>query len=280
MILRSIALAALFLVPSTAPQPGTVYRISILRESAGQSSDGSASSSHDVDEMVERVIAMRDGGVELEYDIAKPTKEDRDIAWQYPARLFRPASGPLQLLNGAELQRRADAWRKRARLPLEACGKWYFTWAAFRVECDPQAILPTLAALDIQPPDLRDGAPYRDPRASAPAPLVRTVSDANGAAFVVDLALDPETVRKERVDADLVTAEILRKPLTRDDAARDHAKEAISGTIRIAFETDSTGQVWRRTTVVKTTINGAGGKIETLTATETVERRLLSRVKS
>lgn len=267
-MLRSIVLAALLLAPTSTPPPGAVYRINIVRESSEKSDAGMTGETYDRDEIVERVIAVRDDGIELEYDIAKPTAQDRDVAWQYPIRVFKPVGGPLRLTNATEMQARADAWRKRAKLPPEACGHWYFTWNAFRVECDPQAVLPSITALDIQLPDLRDGAPYRSPQARAPAPLARA---ANGS-FTVTLVLDPEVVRRGEVESDLILAEILKKPLTRDAAIRARATEDISGTIMVTFDVDKTGQVTRRTTVTNTAIKGADGKITTRTATETIER--------
>ena len=222
------------------------------------------------------MTGVRDDGVELEYDIPGATSREREIAWQYPARVFKPTSGPLQLLNAAQLQARADRYLKRAKLPRSACGHWYFTWTAFRIECDPQAVIGAIGRLDLGPADLTDGAPYRDAAASAAAPLKRMANGPNGATFAVDLPIDPEQVRRARAEADVVVAEISGKKLTLDDALRARSGERISGTMTISIDTDATGQIRRRTKIVRLEIQAPDG-LERSTATETIERQLVTR---
>lgn len=244
-----------------APQAGARYEITTDRESAEQSNSGPTGSSSDRDTIDARVTAVRDGGVELEYDFPKGTAPDeRASTWQLPARVFRPAQGPIQLLNRAELEKRVDPWLKAGGMTRAACGHLIFTWNAFRIECDPA------------PPELRDGALYHDPAALAPAPIKKS---ADGKTFVVELAIDPERVRKERAETDLSVAEISRKTLTPEDARRAHSDEAISGTIRITFEVDSAGEVRRRTKVTTVKVATPHGRSDTRTVTETMVRRLL-----
>jgi hypothetical protein len=69
----------------------------------------------------------------------------------------------------------------------------------------------------------------------------------------------------------------MNKPVTLDAALRERAGETISGTISVTFETDSAGNVRRRTKVTKLDIKGPDGQSETETVTETLERRLISR---
>jgi len=219
------------------------------------------------------VIAIRDGGVELQYDYPKSaTSDDRASTWQLPARVFRPAHGPIQLLNRAELEMRVDPWLKKAGMTRAACGHWIFTWNAFRIDCDPDSAVQIIEGFDPAPPELRDGALYRDPDALDPAPLKKS---ADGKAFVVGLAIDPERVRKERAETDLTVAEISRKKLTLEDALHAHADEAISGTIAIRFEVDSAGEVRRQITVTTIKITTPNGRSDTRTVTQTLERRLL-----
>src|ERR1044072_2485748 len=89
------ASGALAREPPPGPRVGDVYEIRSERVSTRQSADGSGSS-HDRDSIVERVIAVRDGGVELEFDLAPDaTAQDRAASWQFPVRVFRPSQGPL-----------------------------------------------------------------------------------------------------------------------------------------------------------------------------------------
>jgi len=126
----------------------------------------------------------------------------------------------------------------------------------------------------LRPDDLRNGAMYQDSGARAPTPFSQKAVGSDGSTFVVEMAVDPDAVRRERAESDVVVAEITRKSLTLDAALRARSAEQISGTIIISFDTDSAGQVRRRTKITRLEIKGADGKSETQTVTETVERRL------
>jgi hypothetical protein len=256
-----------------APRVGDTYEIATDRESAEQSNYGSTGSSSDRDTISARVVAVRDGGVELKYDFPKDTAPDeRASTWQLPARVFRPTQGPIQLLNRAELEKRIDPWLKRGGMTRAACGHVIFTWNAFRIDCDPDSAIGIIEYYDPALPELRAGAPYRDPASAAPAPLKQS---ADGKIFVVQLAVDPECVRKERAETDISVAEISRKSLTPEDARRAHADEAISGTIVITFEVDPSGEVHRRTKVTTIKIATPNGRSDTRTITETMVRHRL-----
>ncbi|MEA3045966.1 MAG: hypothetical protein QOJ53_298, partial [Sphingomonadales bacterium] len=273
------ALAAHAQEPQGGWRAGDLYEIRIERVSSQRSGGASSGSSHDLDTLIERVIAVRDGGVELEFDLPEDTTaEDRARTWQFPVRVLRPSQGPLQLLNGAELEARVERWLAAAGWPREACGQWIFTWNAFRIECDPQSVIPGLARLDLGSLELREGAPYQEAGARGPGVLRREARGSDGAAFVVELEVDPEAVRRERAQNDVVVAEISRREsLSLDAALQAHAAERISGTIRINFETDAAGRVRRRTKVTELAIEGPEGGRETQTFTDRVERRLVSR---
>ena len=95
--------------------------------------------------------------------------------------------------------------------------------------------------------------------------------------FSVEMPVDPDPFRRARAESDVVVGEIMKKPVTLDAALHRRATEIISGTISIAFETDSVGHVRRRTKLTKLDIKGPDGASETETVTETLERRLISR---
>lgn len=283
--MRMIAAAAATLLPILAaraeppaagPRVGDVYAIMRSYQTSEQDSDGSGGTSSGRDATIERVIALRDDGLELEYDLpSEVTAEDRARQWQFPARIFRPLRGPPQLLNRPELEARLEAWLQAARLPRAACGSWYFTWNAFRVECDPQTVVETVEGFDVGPADLRDGAPFESPGARGSAPLRRTAAGPDGATFVVSLPIDPDAVRRDLVESDLAVAEISRETLTREAAVRARASDEISGTVTITFETDAAGRAWRRVTVTEMEIRGPSRQSETRRAEVTLERRLV-----
>ncbi len=261
-----------------APQVGDTYEITLTKESAEQGGLGSSGSSHDKDTIIERVIGLRADGLELEYDLPKSTTADeRARNWQFPARVFKPFGGPAQLLNGPELEARVDGWLKAAGLPRTACGHWYFTWNAFRIECDPQSVIKTVESFDLRPADLREGGPYQEAEARGPGTLARKAAGPDGAIFSVEMPVDPNAVRRTRAESDVVIGEIMKKPVTLGAALRQRARETVSGTISVAFETDSVGNVRRRTKVTKLDIKGPDGQSETEIVTETLERELISR---
>lgn len=280
-----ITIAALLLpsLAARAEQPqfslkiGDTFEITRDLETSSQSDNGSSGSSSDHDAISVRVIAQRDGGVELLYDLQKgATVRDRASNWQFPALILNPANGPLQLLNTQELEVRVAKWLKKAKFPRSACGRWIFTWNAFRIECDPQSVLQTIAMFDLQPRDLRVGALYQDAEAAESAPLVRTTVGPDRSTFAAEMAVNPSVIRKGRAEADVAVAEISRKLLTFDDALRARMAENISGTISVTFDADQAGLVSRRTKVMKLAIKGPDGKSESRIATETLERRRVS----
>ena len=147
---KLLAVTLALLVPAFAaraePQAsraGDVYEITTDREASGETAGGeSTGSSHDRDAIIERVVAVRGDGLELEFDLPKEaTADDRARTWQFPVRVLKPAQGPMQLLNRPELEARIDTWLKAASLTRAACGQWYFTWSAFQIQCDPQSVI-------------------------------------------------------------------------------------------------------------------------------------------
>lgn len=259
-----------------APQVGDTYEITMIRETSRQNGSGSSGTSFDKDTLVERVTAVRAEGLELEYELPKAaTKDERGASWQFPARVFRPSEGAAQLLNGPELESRIDVWLKKAGWSRTACGQWIFTWNAFHIECDPKAVLKAIEPFDFRSVELEDGGPYQIAGARSQGTLARKSVGPNGATFVVELEVDPDAVRRARAESDVAVGEMMKKSVTLDTALNSRAKEAVSGTISTTFDTDQSGNAWRRTTVTKLEIRQPDGLSETQTVTETVERRLL-----
>ncbi len=260
-----------------APQVGDAYEITMRRQSAEESTDGSGGDSTTTGAVVERVIGVRDDGLELEYELTSDRPaEDRAAEWQLPARIFRPFRGRPQLLNGPQLDARLDAWLRNSRIPRYACRRWDITWDGFQSECSAQSVLQAIELLDIPPGDLQDGAAYRDVMAREPAPLRRTSAGPGGATFTVELPVDPETIRRTRVEFDMDVADIAEPPLTREASVRTRSVETISGSITVTLETDPAGHLRRRVRVQRLEIREPSGRVETQITTETTERRRLS----
>jgi hypothetical protein len=259
------------------PKVGEEYEIRKSYETSEVRSDGGSGSSSGHDTLLERVIEVRPDGLELVFDLPKDaTAQDRAREWKFPARVFKPSSGPMQLLNRPELEMRLENWLKAAKWTPEICGHWIFTWNAFRIDCDPQSVIPIIESYDLRSADLRDGASYKVTEARGPGTLARRSIGPDGAKFEAVMEIDPDGARRASAESDVAVGEIMGKPISLEAALRERSKESISGTILVTFETDAVGNVGRRTKVTKVEIKSPDGQTETRTATETTERRLVS----
>ena len=256
-----------------APKVGDEYRITSSYETSSETSDGSSGSSQGSNVVVERVIGVREGGFEIEYDLPNGTSQEaRPRSWQFPARVFRPSQGPMKLLNRPELEARVEAWLQASGVTREACGRWIFTWNAFRIECDPSLVIDMLSSFDLRAEDLNDGAPYEDAEAISPGILRKEAAGEFHETYVVSMQIDPEVVRRNRAESDVVTGELMKEPVTLEEALSNHATEVTLGTIRVTLEADSMGNVWRRTRVTEVETRLANGDFERHATTEVVER--------
>jgi len=259
--------------PSGRPRVGETY--AIRREANSSWTGASSGTTHDVDVIFERVIAIDDAGDQLEFDLPDGTSaEDRASEWQFPVRVLRPRQGPFQLLNASELEGRLVRWLRAAGLTREACGQWYFTWNAFQIDCDPQTVIHTVEIFEQWPEDLREGASYRQDGSQGAVTLTEQGSGSERV-YVARMQADAEVVRRERARQDVVVGQILRRPVTFDVALAARSAERISGTITTTFEMEAGANIRRRTTVTELEISGAEGQ-EHRTTTETLERRLIS----
>jgi hypothetical protein len=266
-------------VQPAAERVGDTYDIRLRYQTRSESSDSSSSSSQGGYHIVERVIAVRDDGIELEFDFpSDATEQERAREWMFPARLLRRPSGEFELLNAAEMEQRIDAWLTLGGLTREACGQWYFTWNAFKVECDPHSVIATLEPYDLRP-DVGNGVLYEIPGAVGPAVLRLDRQDEDGSLYSGTAELDAEVIHSERLEADAILEQMLAR--AGDNAAIDHefdlpAIVQVEGALSLAIETDVTGRVIeRRITTEVETINSEG-VIEQATRTTILSRELIA----
>lgn len=267
----ALLLAAQTVAPGIDAVAGDTFELSQSYDTSSSGSNGSSSSSHGRTAILERVLAVGPEGVELEYDLPRSaTEADRAREWQFPARMLRSPDGAMRLLNAADLSARLAIWLKKAKWDNSVCGRLIFTWNAFRIECDPQSVVATVANYDIGVIRPVDGGTYRDPAATAAGKL-KKVSDSH---FVVTMEIDPAVIRKERADVEIGVGEISGKPITLDVAMRNHAADAVSGTVTVTFDTDDLGIAWRQTREMKFDVR-VGSVTETEVRTNTIVRRRL-----
>lgn len=245
-----VTLAALSLQVRDAHAFQTVDRVGDastirLEQTSETSGDGSSGSSRSAYTLLERVVAVREDGIELEYDLPEGTSaEDRLREWRLPARVLRSEDGALRLLNTGELETRLQTWLDRAGITDSACGRWIFTWTAIKIECEPLSVLETLADYDLRQGRAQDGV----------APV------------------DPDQVRRELAEADVVVAEIMGQALTIDDAVRARASLTVSGATTTSSQSDEAGRIIRRTYVTELQLVSEDGSTERRTTTTTAQR--------
>lgn len=273
-----LGLAVLLIANSAASQSppvvGERYEILVSYETRQRGSSGSSSNSSGRDELQERVIAVSDAGLELEFDLpANATTEDRARVWQYPARVLRPTTGRMRLLNGKELEARLDLWLAAAGMTRDMCGRWIFTWNAFRIECDPQSVIADIEAIDLGGLRLREGAVYRHPEGVGTGVLARSGEAAGGYTYAVELQVDANAVRDDRAKEDVAIGEMMKQPVTLESALETRSKDTISGTIKVSFDVDAAGNATRRTAITNLVTERPGGVSETDQKTVTVVRR-------
>lgn len=275
-LLSALALQTGAMAAEPVDQVGDRYEIGIRIETETHSDNGNSGNSGSGGLLIERVIAVGADGLQLEYDIPKSVSEqERTMQWQLPALIERSADGALKLLNAPELQARNKTWLSRAKLKPANCGQWYFTWSAFKIECDPQAALDLVRPFHLRFGPLVDGAPFNEYGGLGPAPLRQERSGPEGAVFVAEIAIDPDAVRRERAEADVAVAQMTGEPkLDFETAFRARAGNGISGKIVTRLETDAAGRVVRRVRTKTLEIRTADG-LETEKSTETTNRRLL-----
>jgi hypothetical protein len=260
-----------------ASEIGTRTEIRQTYETSSQKGNESSGSSSGHTTLVESVIAERDGGLELEFDLPAVTKaEARAREWQFPARVFRAADGSLTLLDQAVLGSRLTAWLNKAKIDRRACGTWYFTWNAFKVECDPNSVLETIGGYDIRATNLVEGQLYGAKNATAKGPLKIVRSLAGEISLAVNLNLDAEAYRRGQAESDFVVAQITGNKLTLDQATRKRANDKVRGTVEVQIDLDAASrEVLRRTTVTRIQIQSGGDDVENETSKVIVERRAI-----
>ena len=240
-------------------------------ESTDDNSSSGSSNGHDT--IVERVVAVRNDGIEFVYDLPKNTaKEDRQRDWQLPARVFRSNDGSLKLLNVDELKGRLEKWLEAAKWDQSVCGKWVFTWNAFYIDCDPQSVLKTISAFDLNSAGISEGDLYSEPGTLAAGILTVDKSSTNSKTLLTEMKIDPDYVRRSSAESDVVVDEIMRKPVTLEDAIKARSSEKISGTVAITLELDGSAHVKRKIKVTKVAVEKPGEPTLHRTITETLER--------
>lgn len=269
----SVICSAPILAQEPDERAGDSFRITVFHESRSEGKTGSSSSSGG-HEYIEQVVAVSQGGVERIYDVPREADEDLQLTeWQFPVHIFEATNGELEIVNRSDLEARRDAWLAAAEIPSDACGTWYFTWNAFQVECDPDAILETIRTIKIQPERLDDGASFSHPAAIQTGTLQLLANE--GSKFHASMSVDADYFHRAEAQSDVIVGKIMKEPVTFEEAFARRKTEQIIGTIEVVLTVSESGRVLRQVTSIETTKIDAHGETEQATSTETIERTKL-----
>lgn len=259
-------------------QVGDVYELRLKVHTKNQSERSSGSSSSNYI-LTETVLAIRGDAVELEFDLPKDTPADtRAREWGYPVRVLKAPGEPFELLNEGDLATRIDKWLELGNLSRSACEQWIFTWAAFKIECDPATVLGSLAEFDVRLPDVRDRGSYSHPGTVEPSSLKMTSSSSDGQNFAARLAIDPDFVRRQRAEADVAIAQMAGgPPVTLTEALAAWSDNEVSGEVDVVIAVDAQGLVVRRVAVSDLSVVDERGGEQSSSVTSTLERALVVR---
>lgn len=253
--------------------PGERYTVRMEYRNESQDNQGGSGSSSGHQSITVRLIAQRDGGQELEYDLLdSATERDRLREWQLPARIFVAADGKLTLLNPAELEVRRDRFLEAGKLSRAACGQWIFTWNAFKIECDPQSALEIVESYQLQPSGLADGAAFSLDGARGSTALSCRAETGGGQTCSATLPIDADAARRDAAEADVAIGQMTGKPVTLADATQARSTMQVHGTIETVFVLDASGMVTKRNTITRVRINERDGTSETRTGTVVLTR--------
>jgi hypothetical protein len=247
----------------TAPEV-THYEIT-TRYSTSSEGQGSSGSSSGKSAYREAVRTGADGCRTRSFDLVDDPERKRPLAeWQMPIVLREcPGAAPV-LANRDEMLVRRDAFLAAIEVTTEACGRYYFTWNVFQIECDPDAAAQRTLKGNLSLIPLEDGAEYNLPDTGTRVTLALAPDAPPGQRIFTGTAtIDPEYLRDSAAKTIMVVAEINGKTVTREEALAQIARHQFSGESAITvFEEAAAGRI-------TTTLTGevrevdAEGEVET-----------------
>lgn len=258
-------------------QVGNIYEIKYSYETSRKTGDQSSGRSSGTNLLIERIIAINEESIDLEYDISlNPSEEDRAREWKLPAKVRRNNDGTLLLLNTDEMEIRITKWLEKASWTREVCDQWIFTWNAFKIECDPQSALELITSYDLNSNNFDPTKPYENKFASHAGKLQLLANTPEGKTYHTKLELNPQIIKTELAETQLIIGQITGKEITIEDAQKEQALKSISGNIQIKLDVDNEGRLIKRTEVFNIKTIEDDGTIKTETKTNILSRSLIS----
>jgi len=206
------------------------YDITTRYSTSSEGENGSGSSSGKSGYR-EDVRTEADGCRTRSFDLVDDPERKRPLVeWQMPIVLFEcPGAVPV-LANRGEMLARRDAFLAAIKVTTEACGRYYFTWNVFQIECDPDAAVVEVLKSDLSLIPMEDGAEYALPDTGTRVTLALAPDAPPGQrVFTGTAAIDPAYLRDSAAKAIMVVAEVSGKTVTREEALAQIAAHQYSG---------------------------------------------------
>lgn len=248
---------------ATAPEV-THYEITTRYSTSSEGQDSSGSTSGK-SAYRETVRTEADGCRTRSFDLVDdPARKRPLVDWQMPI-VLRECPGAVPVLaNRDEMLARRDAFLAAIKVTTEACGRYYFTWNVFQIECDPDAAVQETLRGDLSLIPLEDGAEYNLPDTGTRVTLALAPdAPAGQRIFTGTAAIDPEYLRGSAAKTIMVVAEISGQTVTREDALAQIARHQFSGESTITvFEEAAAGRIMTTLTGEVREVD-AEGEVET-----------------
>lgn len=231
------------------------------------------SSSSGRQQLGERIIARGPQGTEAEYFLTSKKGEARgNDAWIFPVRILIAADGSKSVLNKAELEARVDVMLAKANWTRDACSRWYFTWNAFQVRCDPAAALEAIDAYGMSHGAINEGATIAINGVAQPVALSKSGERGDRILLRGSAKVDAQSIRESEAQTAMIVAEISGKAISLEAAKAQSATVDATGTVAIELEVDAAGLIWRRTNLTEVTVKGGKYGDEVRRSVQTIRR--------
>lgn len=251
------------------------YEILVSYETQSEGSDGSTGSSRGRNRYTETVYADDGECIERLFDSVDAPDQTRPLAeWQLPIRVRQCGSKAPTLANEEEMVARLEKFLSAIGATQEACGRYYFTWNIFQIECDSQAALEIVSAIDLAEINLADGAPFLLNDQSGAGTLTKVDDSSDGEdVFVAEGELDARFLRETAANTLKVVEELNGNTLSHGEAMESLAEFEYSGTFKAEFVMSMSAGSVRRTITTETREVEANGNIQTRRIQQVTERK-------
>ncbi len=222
--------------PAQAADGAEQYEIRIRYQttSEGEGSSGSSSGGN----LYREDVYPAEGECRTRrFDVVDDPERKRPLGvWEMPVEVRDCAGQARVIANREAMVARRDAYLAAAKIPRESCGRYYFSWNVFKIECDPDAILETVAGIDLGSIRLEDGAVFTLPDTDTSVTLT-VVPDAPAGQriFKGRRTIDPEMLREGAIETIMVVAEVRGKVVTREEAMAQIAAHQFSGEAEVTL---------------------------------------------